>query len=294
MKKIIIITFLLVFSHSFTYSQYMSVFGESETQWTVKSSNLHGITTDTLTAENDTIIDDVTYRIISSSDPHHTIYLHEDLEEGRWSYFTDAEPTERLLMDLSLNVGDTIYVEGAWLAEPGYYQVDSVYDKDERKHVQVNLPLHYADDEKLTFIEGVGPNTGLSYQEPTTGRMNPYLLCYWKDDIQEFFNIYYDGECSISSFSHIDEPDQPSISFNIIPNPVVQNYFELSFNKPFSGDIVLTDISGKVLFRKATTESLFKKTIYIPDFRQSGIFILRVRNKRGITLSQKMTIIRKH
>lgn len=288
MKKFLFILYLIAISCSFSYSQYKSVFGESETQWTIKSSNLHGIVTDTLTAENDTIIDDLTYRIISSSDPWHTIYLHENLEEGQWSYFTDVEPTERFLMDLSLNVGDTFYVGGAWLAEPGYYQVDSVFEKDERKHVQINLPLHFANDEKLTFIEGVGPNTGLSYQEPTTGRLNPYLLCYWKDGIKEFSNIFYEGECSIFSFSNIDSPKYSTPFITISPNPVSQNYFEIAFEEPFTGVIGLLDVNGNYIFKKKITDSLFRKTIFLPEVNQTGFFILRIQHENGMLQSKKI------
>lgn len=293
MKKIILIGCLIVFSCCYSYSQYMSVFGESETQWTIKSSNLHGIITDTLTAKNDTIINDVSFRIISSSDPWHTIYLHEDLAEGRWSYFTDIEPTERLLMDLSLNVGDSFYVRKPWGSEQGYFEVDSVYEKDQRKHIQINLPLYFANNEKLTFIEGIGPNTGLSYQDTIDlTNATPYLLCYWRDGIQEFSNIYHDGKCSISSFTNIDSPKHPSPFFNISPNPVTQNYFEISFDEPFTGIISLMDINGGLVFKKTITESLLRKTILLPYVSQTGVFLLRVQNENGKRQSKKIIIIR--
>ncbi len=292
MKKFLFILYLIAISCSFSYSQYKSIFGESDTQWTIKSSNLHGIVTDTLTAENDTIIDDVTYRIISSSDPWHTIYLHEDLEEGRWSYFTDLEPTERLLMDLSLNVGDSLYFRIAWGNQPGYFEVDSVYEQDNRKHVRINLPLYFADNEKLTFIEGVGPNTGMFYQDYINfGKGNPYLLCYWRDGVKEFSNLYHEGECSIFSFSNIDSPMQLPPLFTISPNPVSQNYFEIAFEEPFTGIIGLMDINGSYVFKKKITDSLFRKTIFLPEVNQTGLYMLRIQHENGIVQSKKITII---
>lgn len=287
---------LLIISASFLIQtkasgQYLSLFGESETQWTLKSSNLHGIQTDTLTAKNDTLINNVSFRIISSSDPWQTIYLHEDLAEGRWSYFTDLEPTERLLMDLSLNVGDTFYVGGVWLATSGYYEVDSVYVKNQRKHVRLNLPLYFADDEKLTFIEGIGPNTGISYLDTESINITPYLLCYWRDGMQEFSNLYHDGKCSIFSFTNIDSSKHRASFFNISPNPVTQNHFEITFDEPFKGNIVLVDIRGFLVLKETITESLLRKTIFLPGLKQTGVFLLRVQDEKGTMQTHKLTII---
>ena len=293
MKKIIAIACFIALSCCFSYSQYMSVFGENETQWTIKSSNLHGIVTDTLKAKNDTIINDKTYRIISSSDPGQTIYLHEDLAEGRWSYFTGLEPAERLLMDLSLNVGDSFYVRKPWGNLPGYFKVDSVYEQDHRKHVQINLPLYFANNEKLIFIEGVGPNTGMSYQDSVDlSNATPYLLCYWRDGIKEFSNLYHDGECSIFSFSNIDSPNQLPPLFTISPNPVTQNHFEIAFEEPFTGVIGLMDINGRLVFNKTIRKSILHKTILLPEVKQAGLYMLRIQHENGIVQSKKITIIR--
>jgi hypothetical protein len=266
----------------------MSLFGESTTTWTVMHGNLFGLTTDTLSFNRDTIINENPWKIINA--PGKTIYLQEDLTNGKWLYFTSIDTIQKVLMDLSLAVGDTFYVTGVWLPDPGFYEVDSVYIKDQRKHVQINLPLYYAGDEKLVFIEGVGPNIGLSYKDVNSIELSPYLLCQWKDDIQNYSNNYFDGKCAIFSDNTVNEYHKSETGmFEIYPNPVSNNSVKIEFTDPFAGQIVLVDINGQVILKRLIKDPVLSISLSIP-FLTPGIYILNAHRKTGISHSKKIII----
>lgn len=87
---------------------------------------------------------------------------------------------EALIMDLSLNVGDTYKSEYRQT-----YTVSKVYEKNGRKHVEFDVPMHvsfgwgedHADEgmRPLVFIEGIGPNVFF-----LTGS-NSWVLSQFKD-----------------------------------------------------------------------------------------------------------------
>jgi hypothetical protein len=288
MKRVFLVLLLIIIPY-ITFAQYKSIFGENTTEWTVKHENLYGVMTDTLRVLNDTIVNDSVFRIITT--PFKRIYIYENLIDGRLNYFTNHDHTLKLLMDLSLKPDDTFFVEGSWLAESGYFKVDSVFEKENRKHVRINLPLHYANNEKLTFIEGIGPNTGLSFQDSPSGELNPYLLCHWRDDQQDYFNTFYEGECYVFSSTQVDSEKKSVHFFDVFPNPVKGNSFTIVFESPFKGHLVLMDISGNIVMRKYVTESLLQETIYFPDLLLNGVFIVSIQNEEGNIQSKKIAIV---
>lgn len=163
------------------------------------------------------------------SDDHSRVYLvGECYEETDFTY-------ERLVYDLDLNVGDTMY----------YFRVpmvvDSVYTQDGRKHVRFDYRvsnygmLEYVTPEfdlPLEFVEGIGPSWGWMWGDDVDYEGWPsLLLCVWRDGeqvnegIAELYERHlrhddgYPYSCTINNpIGKIDDFGQAS--YKVYPNPV--------------------------------------------------------------------------
>lgn len=161
------------------------------------------------------------------SDNHSKVYLvGESYEETDFTY-------ERLVYDLDLNVGDTMY----YFRSP--MVVDSVYTQDGRKHVRFNCrfssflddyPITPEFDLPLEFVEGIGPSWGWMWGDDDNYMdFPPLLLCVWRDGeqvnegIEERFGRFFTGgeydPCTIDyPAGKIDTLAQTV--YQIYPNPV--------------------------------------------------------------------------
>ena len=157
--------------------------------------------------------------------------------------YSDDEPyytQERLVYDMSLNVGDTFEVGVGRMWDPVGYAlvVDSVYTLAGRKHVRFEDTritygaTHYLYfDDPLEFIEGIGPNWGWLWHDLDVG-WPAVLLCVWRDgeqvnegvdDILESYADYvmsgWDYDCTIiNDLGEIANVNQAN--YKIFPNPV--------------------------------------------------------------------------
>ncbi len=233
MKTIFTIIFLSVFS-TFSHAQYQSLFGEESTSWDMSVWAI-GIFQEfpgliIYYAGNDTLIDGNTYTIISpdSTPPYdntYTSYLREDPEQGKaWSFVRSGAGWEEfLIMDLSLEVGDTFAIsDGHHLNQYFYPAVDSVYYHEGRKYVRLDFeynPWNFP-GEKLTFIEGVGTNIGVFYLPFQIIPVDYYTLCQNKDDTLSYVNNspYFLGRCDVSAVG-INERKKVEYRLDIFPNP---------------------------------------------------------------------------
>ena len=163
------------------------------------------------------------------NDNHSKVYLIGESYEYENPDFT----YERLVYDMDLNVGDTMY----------YYRmpmvVDSVYTQDGRKHVRFNYRISNYDmleyvspefDVPLEFVEGIGPNWGWLWGDWDDYEGIPsLLLCVWRDGeqvnegIAELYesHLRHDGfyPCTYNSYDgKIDDLSQ--VGYKVYPNPV--------------------------------------------------------------------------
>jgi hypothetical protein len=96
------------------------------------------------------------------------LHIRESDDASKLYILNSFSGEEYLISDLNLEVGDEFQIPEIWRGFIQEYSVtvDSVYTKNELKHIQFNLTVFYnyeMNEEleyKLTFIEGVGPNTG--------------------------------------------------------------------------------------------------------------------------------------
>jgi len=216
LKKFILVI-LFTRSFYFCYSQnYESLFGTESTQWAMTIGNLWGTSITEHNITGDSIIEDQSYKAIDGYYDFDEFigFIRQDESHQKAWYRNGFMDDEILIMDLGLNVGDSMYIQAASLSNHAYYTVDSVYTKNNRKHIQFDLPLYFLDNQKFTLIEGVVSNMGFRYQD--LDYSNPFptiLLCAFKNEEK----IFGDGDCTISS---TEDPKRRSF-INIYPNPVV-------------------------------------------------------------------------
>lgn len=197
---------------------YESVFGEDSTSFYIVRGQLWGDIPEYFrhTTGTDTLVNNEKYSIFTSDYYQNTrLLLREDTANGSVYMLDQGSNSEKLIMDLSLTVGDSFYL-GVGPSSTGYYEIDSAYQLNNKKHVRLNMKIR--EDEKLLFIEGVGTNIGLTYKI-STDYFSSYLICSWKDDSNTFGSKYYEGDCDpeIKTGTIDRTPKQNTIS--VYPNP---------------------------------------------------------------------------
>jgi len=261
---------------------YKNLFGSESTQWNMTIGNLWGLGSTEHQIVGDTVIDGFTFKIVNGYDGLDEIrgFIRVDsLNQKAW-YKNNQSDEEYLIMDLALEIGDSLYIGGVWNSEHKFYKVDSIYIKDNRKHIQFNFPLHFMENEKFTLIEGVVSNMGFRYQDNDyINGLPTILLCAFKNEEK----IYGDGECIISSSKEL----KSSISLTLFPNPV-QDKLNLSLNdKILRGSIEIFDVGGKTIYQK--NGSIDKSEVIGFNLVSKGIYFISISDYvRGIKTISKI------
>lgn len=215
---------------------YESMFGSTSTMWIIKWYNLDFGGNDTIVVEKDTLAYGFNWKKIIKTNSYGFFesgaLLREDTLIGK-VWYRPLEPgwdTTYLAFDFDLEEGDTFDLSSnydPWLTS---VMVDSTDVTDTGKRIRFNSFIEQG--ENITFIEGVGGNQGPIYKE-SSGLLQPYLLCAYKDGVQTYSNISYEGNCSPpTSINLID----PAKAIEVYPNPVVdvlniKNVSEIEFEK---------------------------------------------------------------
>jgi hypothetical protein len=163
-------------------------------------------------------------------------------------------------------LNDSFYIFSA----QKYYFVDSVYFKNGLKHIRLDTLIET--NEKLTFIEGIGSNIGLSYSDTVISyAFKPYLLCMHKDGVLYYQNTHpiHNGNCDVSNTGISREFDEYQIS--IYPNPA-QDLLHIETTLPNS-TLVMYDITGKEMLQASITEQTQQLDISILP---KGLYLCRI------------------
>ena len=192
---------------------YESIFGTNSTSWNIKHQQLFGNYTDSLVTNSDTIVDgkvwkEIKYFTFFNSNPTlmpFNCFLREDVEEGKVWYFSSSDTTKKLIMNLSLNLNDTFNLWNYGGSQ--FYIVDSIYFINGLKHLRMNCNIYYENNEKVTFIEGVGTNIGLRYCDNGIPGLNPYLLCNYKNGQVDYSSLSYPCNTIFNSIRHIKDKE---------------------------------------------------------------------------------------
>lgn len=291
----IILVLVIVVNINPVKAQYQSLFGSSQTSWNIIKGNFWGTGTDSLTIGLDTIINSINYKKVLYYDltggspqlQNITGYLREDSTLGKAWYFSNIDTTEQLIMDLNLNLGDTFYVAGVWNSYVGYHPVDSIWFQSGRKHIridnEINPNIGGSNNEKVTFIEGIGTNIGISYQDLNNVNNFPYLLCSYKDinAIYQNSHPFFMGSCKYLSVG-IDDNLTSEKPINIYPNPT-KNILNIVVPDAQALKIDVYSIDGKLIERKSITKNII---IDVSKY-QSGLYFINATNSKGEVFRNK-------
>lgn len=264
---------------------YESMFGSTSTMWIIKWYNLDFGGNDTIVVEKDTLAYGYNWKKIIKTNSYGFFesgaLLREDTLIGKVWYrpLEHGGDTTYLAFDFDLEEGDTFDLSSnydPWLTS---VMVDSTDIADTGKRIRFNSFIEQG--ENITFIEGVGGNQGPIYKE-SSGLLQPYLLCAYKDGVQTYSNISYEGNCSPpTSINLIDLAK----GIEVYPNPVVdvlniKNVSEIEFEK-----IEIYDALGRKV-----SSIFYKPTIDFNDL-MPGLYYIRLITIEGQFTSKP--IIRK-
>jgi hypothetical protein len=275
-KKIFLQLFLIagIWINNLQAQPYQSIFGTTNTSWKIVALNLPGTFTDSMFTLSDTIINFKTYKIIGSSYFQNIAgFLREDSLNSKGYYLTPSpfDTIEREIYNLNLTVGDSFYIGNAWPITTGYHSVDSVYILSGKKHIRFNAFTYW--NEKFEFIESVGVNINLDYQDATL-RQDAFLLCNYHDNSVNYTNSNpnFNGCDLITGYE-----EKSQLQF-LSPNPnPTSDIFKINLKE--DSELELYNLIGSKLFSKTNqTQSL---TLSMSELtkNQNGVYILKIKIK---------------
>ena len=229
LRSILLLTFFYsFFSYNSEAQNYASIFGSESTTWKIPFCNLDQFIITEQVSSSDITYNTNIYKKIGTSYTGGVDYglnsvsgngwARENMNEGKaWFVGTvetanGLDTVEYLVMDLSLEIGDNFLVHESF-GETDLAIVDSIYFNDGFKYVRTTYQ-HWNSDEKLTFIEGVGTNYGLSYMH------NVYNLCNCLLSInKDLMQVYSNDNCLPTAHQSELEPKE----LTLYPNPSVNS-----------------------------------------------------------------------
>jgi hypothetical protein len=302
MKKIILIIIVICALTKVNAQPYQSIFSK-HTSYNVlieSSGGTGGIYTDSIFVFGDTIINSLIYQKFTNwgmETPFHpyweteTFYIREDTTNAKVYGMDINLNKEILLMDLSLNVGDTFIFQklGNHFGDSMALVVDSVVYVNGKKNIifkgnqNMGILLSIL---KMKFIEGVGPTNSLfAYQRNKISgnrleRYCVYLLCNHDDNgMLQYAQPYY--SCSYIGGGGVNEFDANNkLKINISPNPAnssisvsfpaINESKQLQFYNVL-GEIVLSHTLNKNTSQAKIETNILKNGFYKVVLKVKGV-----------------------
>ncbi|MFV0591956.1 MAG: T9SS type A sorting domain-containing protein [Draconibacterium sp.] len=164
-----------------------------------------------------------------------------------------------LVFNLNLVKGDTFELYNSI--------VDSVYILNGRKIIEFKEDTQW--DEKLKFIEGVGPNNSCIYAGGI-GILHPLVVCQFENYSKIYSNLNsHFKDCSLLS-TGIQKLQESNIK--VFPNPFAEQ-LNIAFPNHKLRKVTLMDINGKVLYAQMNTRNYLSiNTLQL----KRGIYFLQI------------------
>ncbi len=284
LANLIVILFCNSITLNIVSQPYKSIFGKQTTQWNELTLSLSSWTC-ILNPIKDTVIDLKTYKKICYSGQDcptvdYTVFIREDSTTGKvWGYeFYNNQ--ERLIMDLSLNVGDTFRIYPNCIYYDTIAIVDSVYYENSLKKVRLNIFIDIGYYEKLTFIEGLGTNFGIDYQiNPNAFDFlsNVFLLCSYKDGFLTYKNTFYDT-CYLV-WLNIDKKTNLQ-NIKVYPNPA-KDVLNIQANDFSNKNVIIYNSLGQIVQSVDFTNDI---RLNLNSFK-NGIYLLKILDNKTNLIS---------
>ena len=292
-------------------TNYRSYFGNEFTHWytfnefyDVSYSYMYAI-------EGDTILPNgINYKKLCNVygiSIYYCMGIREEVETGSLFINTDGD-SEILVSRMDLEIGDKFYFSPDMNNEDNNYHfhnirtdehgsytvVDSIYYENDRKHIQFESEYHaFININRLTFIEGIGPNISFEPIVISDVWWSVCFNCYetecglWKVNFldQNYHDIFM-GECLFNLMS-INK-----INFNF-PLKLIQSKGEIEL-RPDAGDfesgwVYVYSIQGNLLYAKPVKRNA---NIIIPTSGfSSGTYIIQlIEDKTKKTWREKVLV----
>lgn len=253
----LLITLSILSSSYFCFGQYNSIFGENSTKYLIFETISDGSEVNEHISSSTIEDEGKIYHVFP------TFLVREDVTTGKIWKRSSLTTDEILIMDMSLELGDTMHLSQSDFYNIYYEQVEqeyaivqnvfyNQYGKNISLDCHTNNPLIYqfAEDESvpLKFIEGIGPNFGYCYGS-FIYPADTYLVCSYKDDTLSYVNTEFET-CDSTIFWIVgsNSVNTNEISkFHCFPNPNNGN-FEISCPVYFTGNIKILDLKGNILY----------------------------------------------
>lgn len=241
-----LIMVLLLLASSAWAQPYQPVIASDSTSWVVAHGELFGIVTEDLYTNKHP---DSAYAALFLSGLYpEAIYagkVREDANTGKVWYTDIYNNAEKLIMDMGLGLGDSFEFQTGTFGE-----VDSVFYLEGRKIIRFDLETQW--DERVMFIEGVGPNIGMFY--PVDGYDSHYAACKYNEGALVYVNnnANFDG-CVASPIGLSETPEM--VGVRIFPNPA-SSYLHVGLPHDVQGNTVvqIADIAGRIFVREMLDE----------------------------------------
>lgn len=211
-------------SHGQDTNAYQSFFGQESTVWNgVTESYDTDLENHVLQVAYDTVLDGKEYKKIRYSHngyqtPRYDFFLREDTTTGRlWCRYAD-EDEDFIIADMSLSVGDSIYLHNKTLRMPGIHleivqRVDTI---DSKKIITLNGDGFYRTP---IFIEGVGCSNLLDYTRYDFN-IGSEIICCHKDDSLVYHNTRYANREEGCVIKHVGIGEiEEDARVSVFPNP---------------------------------------------------------------------------
>ena len=315
-KLILVIAFIFAIGTSKAQDSvvYKSVLGDSIAEWymlQLVTSGGEGITKKyTVSTEDTIILSDTIYNIYRCNDDfipegchgfqgfpndftNYDKYIRESEDRSKLYFRTSLSNSETLLMDLNLEVGDTVDTE-TWIWNNVSYNdhpivVDSVYYFDGKKHIRTNYYISMRPIagsfvyDTLKFIEGMGPSFGITYIPSIMLAGDSYykyvIICYYRDDIREYSRLNSTMmSCYVSwFFDGINEANDISVS--LYPNPVKDKLFITDLTAEEHTIQIISPIGAIIKTIKTLGPEIEIDLNGLPN----GVYNIRISNRNGST-----------
>lgn len=165
-------------------------------------------------------------------------FIREDIQERKVFYRDVNSETDKLLFDLSLEIGDTLVND---LILNDFYIVDTIVDYQLLNGTTVKKFIFeeiVANNELFFYIEGIGSSSGVLNDFGDGIGFGAQLLCVDMDS-----ELVYDGNCS----GFVLGTDNESQEFiRVYPNPA-DDFINISFSSETPLNAQILDATGKIV-----------------------------------------------
>jgi len=281
----------------YTRPPFKSVLNNGMARWSMLHGSTHIWGSHDIIVYNDTLINGLLYKkiyehstfFVESNEEwknyehyliHHrdtyigNLFIRESEDVSRLYIFDATRNEEFLISDLNLQVGD-LFVGSIfsrwWSSITVSAYVDSVFVKDGLKHVQLDfyLPFNRYGYGKLTFIEGIGPSTGIIHSEISPFNCFQNDILFYQSEVFSYplFGYHCGWRCTYGA--NLKEIDSENCTVQVESGNLI-----IACNTFQDVQVTITNMHGQHFLNTRFSE-LQNISISVDNFPR-GVYVLRV------------------